>query len=736
MLSERLPVSKAKHLKLYLFLSAFAVNFFLEVIMIANGLSIQYFFYTAPMTIRIEFLSTLGNVLLWVGSFYLVYITKEVAEKTPRFRRFHNFLNIALIGSFFLIFSVFLTIIGASAEPAVIPSLNQLWFLAVAVGYTLSFTGSSFALFTVMTQNKGMLRLFLIYLFSLLITIEIWSLLHWIVYPFDVISHLGFAWRGAFTELQMFYLSYPLIFWLFILFLFSWIWVPLAIWIDDRIKLKQRLHVKTPLFGSQRDTKLSKEVTNERTPEREDDPTHEASTSRLALIAVLLVSLLLGVFIAYYPYIHPKSGLVGWDSLGYYLSLSGMVDTDLYGAMQFTATTDRPLYFLLLYFFRSLTQLPSNTIIEIMPIVTILANALAVFWFVKIGGKKALVASVAAIFSIFSVNTTVAMHAGILANWLAMALGFTMFSLVLKLQEKVSLKLLFVAILVLASAFFVHYWSTVFFLLVLGCYALLTLLQRGSLSTKFVVALAVLASVALVAIFSSGFALNFFISYGFTENINPPEAFVLFWTRLPIFIDSWFFGALANPVMIALALIGIVVCFYQRTNFCRILISWTVVGSLLSIFVSPIGRYTNQWLTWRTLYLIPFQIPATLGLFFLVAKLRSLKQSSRNIQSDDGDVRHVESSSSLLKDENLKMILYIIVNFIVCALLLTLDFPILGALIFLNYLVLTLIINFKIRKRADNSILVFMFVMLVVLLLLNYALRSLAPLTVHRMQPS
>jgi len=697
-------------------------------------LSIQYFFYATPMIIRIDFLSTLGYTLLWVGSLYLIYITKEVTEEIPRFQRVQYFLNLALIGSFSLLFSVFLDIMSASAEPAVKLVLNQLWLLAVSVGYVLSFAGSFLVLFMIVVQNKSVLRLFLIYLFSLLIPIEIWSLMHWVAYPFDVTSYLGFAWRGAFIELQLFYISYPLVVWLFIAFLFSWIWVPLVKYAKDRITQKQRIHIKAFLFGSRSNTKLPNEVTCQRLSDRNDSTNREPSARLNVPVAALLVSLFIGVFIAYYPYINPKSGLVGWDTLGYYLSLTEIVNKDFYGAVQFALTTQRPLYFLLLYFFRSLTQLPSNAIIELMPVVTILANALAVFWFVKIGEKKLLVASMAAVFSIFSFNTTIAMHAGILANWFANALGFMIFGLVLKLQEKMSLKFLFAAILASASVFFIHYWSGVFFALVLGCYLFLTLLERRGSSTKFVVAIVLLASVIVIAIFSSGLASHFFISYGSSENAGPTEVFFIFWIKLPIFIDSWFFGALANPVMITLALIGIVACFYQKTKFSRILVSWTLVGSLLSVFLSSIGRNVNQWVMWRTLYLIPFQIPAALGLFFLLAKLGSLRPSRSTIQWDSGGALHVKSSQRSHKNENSIVILYLIIDYVVAALLLALDFPILWSLIFFNYFFLTLIVHFRIQKRDNSSILIFMFTFFVTLLLFNYALRSLAPLTVHRMQ--
>jgi len=340
----------------------------------------------------------------------------------------------------------------------------------------------------------------------------------------------------------------------------------------------------------------------------------------------------------------------------------------------------------------------------------------------------------AAVFSIFSFNTTIAMHSGTLANWLAMALGFTIFGLILKLQEKMSFKLLLALILAGASIFLIHYWSSLFFLLVLGCYMSLILLEKGNRRTKLVVVMSLLVSVMLFAFFSGKLTSYLSISYGFAEKIRSPEVLILFWKRLPIFIDSWFFGALANPFMMALALIGIALCFHQKTNFRRLLISWTLVGSLLSIFVSPIGKYVDQWLMWRAIYLIPFQIPAALGLVYLITKLGTLKQSQHGVKENSEDISDAKSSS-FAKNENFRVIFYLVINYGVTALLLTLDFPILGALIFFNYFFLTLIVHLKTQKRDVSSILVFMFTMFVTLVLFNYALRTLAPLTIHRMQP-
>lgn len=729
-------VLNAKYLKLYLFIAAFAVNFSLEAIIIINGLSIQYFFYTTPMIIQIDFLSTIEATLLWVGSFYCVYLTKEVVEET-RSRRIQRFLNMALIGSFLLLFSVLLSLVSQNVEPTIKVSFDQLLARVMLVGYVVSFAGVSSALFIVLFQNKRVLRLFLIYLFSLLIPIELWSLMHWVAYPFDVVSNLGFAWQGAFLELQLFYFSYPLLLWLFIALLFSWIWMPTIKYVRDKFKLKQRIDIKAFLFDLQRRAAFSNVATRGASSNSKASSSQKSSISRLISVAVLFAFLFLGVFVAWYPYISPNPGLVGTDSLGYYYTLNAITDKDFFVAFQLATEINkaRVPYHLLLYFLKCLTQLPSNVIIQLMPIGTILANALTAFWFVKIGEKKVLVAAVAAVFSLFSFNTTIAMHAGLLANWLAMASVFVMSGFVLKLQEKMSYKILSATILASASVFLIHYWTGIFFSLVLACYLFLVLWELRGHNTKFAVALIFSATAIGIALLSNILTPHLFVSYGYTENTGVIDAFALFWTRLPIFIDSWFFGAFANPVLMGLALVGIVVCFYQKTNFHRLLVSWTIVGSLLSVFVAPIGKNMNQWLMWRTLYLIPFQIPATLGLFFLAAKFESIRQNTPSFKRNSETVHFAEFSPNFPKKSTFIVILYLLIDYMASALLLTLNFPILAALVVFNYIILTLIIHFKFKGRENYSILVFIFVMLVTTLLFNYTLRSLAPLTVHRSQP-
>ncbi len=728
--SNKTKSLNTKLVKLYVFLAALAVNLFLGFNLVINRLSIRYFLYTTPMVIRLSLLSLFDNTILWIGSLCLIYITKEVVKESPGSRLAYKFLDVALIGSCFLLLSLIVAKTEYLAEHTIISELSV---LAELVGVILLFVASCSALFALTFRDRKMLTLFLIYLFSLIIPLEIWALIHWVAYPADPLSYMAFGWRGAFTELQLFYAGYPLIFWLFIAFLFSWVWVPVAKYARAKIALFWNISWAAFPFNPHDDSNLSNDSTERKSPHAKENLKGQAPTSRIIPAAILLICLLLGVFVAYYPYITPRFGFAGWDTLGYYEMLNKMVLESPGRSLELAATTDKPLYFLLLYFLRVSISPSSYVVIQLMPIVTILTNALAALWFVKIGENRALLAYLSAIFTIFSFNTTIAMHAGILANWLAMGLAFVLFGLVLKLQKKRTLKHFLGVALVSAAIFLVHYWAWTFFSLVLVCYGLLTWFERKGYNLKVKVAVFLLASLTLASVLLSVPSSYFFSSYGSVSDLGPMDVAFLFWTRLPLFINEWFFGALANPVMMTLATIGIVLCFSQRTSFRRLLISWAVVGSLLYILASPIGKNMNQWIMWRALYMIPFQIPAALGLCFLFDLLRLKARPMKNVQSDRADVPYIGSLSSSTS-ENYAVIFYLLVNYALSSFLLNFDFPVLVVLILLNCFVVTVILHFKVKKN-DSFVLIFIFSLVVTLFLFNYTLRSLAPLALNRMQP-
>jgi hypothetical protein len=210
--------------------------------------------------------------------------------------------------------------------------------------------------------------------------------------------------------------------------------------------------------------------------------------------------------------------------------------------------------------------------------------------------------------------------------------------------------------------------------------------------------------------------------------------YALFWSKLQVLIDSWFLGAFANPVIIGFALVGVAVYFQRKTSFRRLLISWTIVATLVAIWVSPIGRTMDQWLVWRPLYLIPFQVLAASGLYFVISKLQSLTRSRSDIELGEGEIAKGRLSAVFTMHAHSTAALFLVLEYSLSALLLIFGFPILGVLLVLDLPIVAIIIHFGVENKRNVTTLAFLLTMLIMLMMFNYALRTLAPLTVHRLQ--
>jgi len=61
-------------------------------------------------------------------------------------------------------------------------------------------------------------------------------------------------------------------------------------------------------------------------------------------------------------------------------------------------------------------------------------------------------------------------------------------------------------------------------------------------------------------------------------------------------------------------------------KFNRLILCWLVAPSLVILALVP----SSEYLYWRIIYVIPFQIPAAIGLHWLLNKVKSMIDSSAN----------------------------------------------------------------------------------------------------------
>jgi hypothetical protein len=95
-------------------------------------------------------------------------------------------------------------------------------------------------------------------------------------------------------------------------------------------------------------------------------------------------------------------------------------------------------------------------------------------------------------------------------------------------------------------------------------------------------------------------------------------------------IQSWVGGLFGNPLLILLAVAGVFSMFDFAKRFNRIMLLWVMVPSLALLAVTPDPYY------YRFLYLIPIQVQAAAGLFWIISKLgfvRSWFKAGRNLRT-------------------------------------------------------------------------------------------------------
>jgi len=244
------------------------------------------------------------------------------------------------------------------------------------------------------------------------------------------VSFSSEAWKFVFLDVQLFNVFYVIVPLMFLVFLYSWVWIPSLRLVLTKVKrLKDEEGTVFSWFVS------------------------PLKLNRAWLAFLLGVFLLLTGFLVYYPVITSQgSVLVGSDSKHYFDVLSRMINE----GPGVVVASDRPLTYFLLFFVKLVTGFSVASVVQIMPSIMACLLFLAVFWFVRTGTDNDVVSLVSAVFTSFSFQTTVGVYAYSLGNWFALVLLFGVLVFLLKALHKKSFILLLVSCLLGFTVFLAH----------------------------------------------------------------------------------------------------------------------------------------------------------------------------------------------------------------------------------------------------------------------------------------
>jgi len=581
-----------------------AVNLLFSCSILVNLQNVQFYFGVEQRTISLVLFSHLIDRSIWFASLASLLFLPLLLKKI-RGLQFGRYMLLGYLT--FGIFSIFYL-------------TDQDWQSTAALsGLILSFGGliDSKQLF-----NMERLHAFSKFCFTALLiffVIELGSMLVFVFNFFD--PHPLFdtdqRWVLPLFDLSIFNLLFHVAPFLFMLFLFSWTFVPISPKLRLWVRSKKLRSLQSPRQNSVEVGRLE---------------VNAAGFNSLIFFSIVLCSIL----VAYGPYMSLTSNkLIGVDTRSYLNFLYEMIESP--SPVQAIATSYyiryRPVYYLLLYGIHRVTDLEAINIIKIMPSLLTIGLAISTYFLVSSAVDDKRLATIACFLTVFSFHTTIGLHAGIYSNWFALSIIFATIGMFLKACSNGSNKYLLAAsigsILVLAAH--IYSWGIlvalmlVFVLLRLQAFFRNPSHNSAKRSTVFggTFLLANLGF-ALAAYFLFSFAFGFEgLRIGLDWGLKIiQEMFdhllqlniVKLYLDLPARLITFGRGFFYNPTLLLLAIIGVVsIQFHKPSDFKVLIHSWIFVSSIAFLLIAK-----DQF--WRILYDTAFQIPAAFGLCFLVER--------------------------------------------------------------------------------------------------------------------
>jgi hypothetical protein len=579
---------------------AFAVHFFFGSVTVLNSLGLSFFFYY-PRTIQITIFGAQIDLLVWVAS--VLCVSALSVTVLPK-RKVRGGFQIGLFALSTLVGVILLTATNGGVQARI---ETYLLFLATTASFAVLI---SFRDQICGHSSRSLVALMLVYLLAFLASIEVSSAIHNSLQAFSLDTPVGK--QDAASELQLSYVSYGLIPWLYVAFLFSWVWVPLV----------QRFLPRTSTFFGGIPTPMRETV----------EPHRPSLINRIfdLLDPRFLLALAVAVFIGYYPYFQNPPWIVGTDAYWrYYDPLVRISRDGLFSGLAKALRERHPVPLMLLYVGKLILQESFLDIVRTAQLLLVVALALSAWWFLAYRRNLKFGLTVF-ILSVLSVTTTVGFYSSILANWMALVVWMLFFAyLAFRANGRLGPFDFVVLFLFSTLILFIHPWTWGVFAAAVLVAAILGMIQerRRGLRTAGLLTGVIIADIALALgtisylASSQGWRVMDALGY-YTFVIDHPASVFWFWTALTWLTRIW--SPFFSPLYIAVGILGV---FSLRSPtvgpWCkRLIFAWLFVSAIGSVLVAPVGFNVadpsgSETELWRMLYLTPFPILAPFGIIWL-----------------------------------------------------------------------------------------------------------------------
>jgi hypothetical protein len=234
------------------------------------------------------------------------------------------------------------------------------------------------------------------------------------------------------------------------------------------------------------------------------------------------------------------------------------------------------------------------------------------------------VSYLAAFLTIVSFQVLIGIFAGFYANWIALITGYFSLGFLFKYLERPQNSTLAIFAALLIATLFAHVYTWSIISLCTGVFLILLVLFRRRDYSQKAILLALLIVAASIAVdVSKSLATNsssgIFQDVELSGRLMGPDEFARRWDTLTFTVYSALGGILANSVILLLGLYWVFKSSYKYSSTIFLLV-------FLSMAIPPL--FLGDWVAQsRTIYLIPFQIPAALGLTYIVSSRKNTEKA-------------------------------------------------------------------------------------------------------------
>lgn len=349
------------------------------------------------------------------------------------------------------------------------------------------------------------------------------------------------------------------------------------------------------------------------------------SLSRLNTRLLLLVSLGLSAFVAYFPYspgLNPSGVPVGLDANLYIDWVSRMVSKSPLEALVYAFSgpgpSSRPLLLIVLYSVASLLRIQPDLIVKALPLFLAIGLVGSSYSFVRLGGLDQRMATLTAALTSTSSAITVGIWAAYYANWLSLIEAYLFLGVLLSSVRLLSVPKQAILVALSLALLLTHPWTWILIIVVTGVFVAshrnsngFRLLLRTFVGVVFVNAMVESAKTLTLG----SFGVSAVGRYLAVQNPDPLANLLAIWPNSINGLILTYDGILATAIMFGLALLYLLRLEYGN-DFQRLLLSWVLVASALFPLLSG-------YLQTRVVYDLPIPALAAGGLMMTLHKIES-----------------------------------------------------------------------------------------------------------------